>query len=167
MTSTNEKAAEIVKRYTSAGEKIGTAESLTAGLISATIADIPGASNVLHGGHVVYCDEAKKQFLGVPSDILEQYTAVSSQCAEAMVLGLLKSMPDIAVGVAVTGYAGPSGVSPDKDGLVYISVARRKAGSSPNIKIIEKHFPGERNDVRQQVVETALNCLLKFSPAQS
>ena len=64
-------ARDIVERASAHGVTVSTAESLTAGMIASTIADIPGASAVLRGGAVTYCDEIKHRVLGV-----EQATAI-------------------------------------------------------------------------------------------
>ncbi len=69
------------------GETVTTVESLTAGLIAARIADIPGASDVMKRAYVTYCDEAKHEMVGVSRQTLETYTAVSAQTAQEMALG--------------------------------------------------------------------------------
>ena len=65
-----ELARDIVERASARGETVSTAESLTAGMIASTIADIPGASAVLRGGAVTYCDEIKHRVLGVEQETL-------------------------------------------------------------------------------------------------
>ncbi|MFR7798060.1 MAG: CinA family protein [Collinsella sp.] len=102
-------------------------ESLTAGMIASTIADIPGASAVLRGGAVTYCDEIKHRVLGVEQETLDRYTAVSHQTAREMASGSLELyQSDIAV--SVTGYAGPGGgTEDDPAGTFYIGWAHRSA----------------------------------------
>ena len=103
-----ELARDIVERATVRGVTVSTAESLTAGMIASTIADIPGASVVLRGGAVTYCDEIKHRVLGVDQETLDRYTAVSHQTAREMAAGSLELyQSDIAV--SATGYAGPGG----------------------------------------------------------
>ena len=64
-----ELARDIVERASARGVTVSTAESLTAGMIASTIADIPGASAVLRGGAVTYCDEIKHRVLGVVDEL--------------------------------------------------------------------------------------------------
>ena len=82
-----ELARDIVERASARGVTVSTAESLTAGMIASTIADIPGASAVLRGGAVTYCDEIKHRVLGVEQETLDRYTAVSHQTAREMAVG--------------------------------------------------------------------------------
>src|SRR5215469_1211686 len=83
-----------------------TAESCTGGLIAGLLTEIPGSSNVLERGFVVYSNAAKEELLGVPAETLERRGAVSSETARAMAEGALKtSRADVAV--SVTGIAGP------------------------------------------------------------
>lgn len=102
---------------------IATAESLTGGLVGKRLTDIPGASEVYLGGIVSYSDKIKRELLGVPSEILEKYTAVSPETAIFMARGAREALgADIAV--STTGIAGPG---PDEygrpAGLVYIAVS--------------------------------------------
>ena len=110
-----ELARDIVERASARGVTVSTAESLTAGMIASTIADIPGASAVLRGGAVTYCDEIKHRVLGVEQETLDRYTAVSHQTAREMAVGSLELyQSDIAV--SATGYAGPGGGTEDVEG---------------------------------------------------
>ena len=116
-----ELARDIVERASARGVTVSTAESLTAGMIASTIADIPGASAVLRGGAVTYCDEIKHRVLGVEQETLDRYTAVSHQTAREMAAGSLELyQSDIAV--SATGYAGPGGgTEDDPAGTFYIA----------------------------------------------
>ena len=82
-----ELARHIVERASARGVTVSTAESLTAGMIASTIADIPGASAVLRGGAVTYCDEIKHRVLGVDRETLDRYTALSHPTAREMAAG--------------------------------------------------------------------------------
>jgi len=103
------------RKYTLAG-----AESCTGGYISKLITDIPGSSAVFWGGFIVYSNKAKVQ-LGVDSDILGKYGAVSGEAVQALTHKVLeKTGADTAY--AVSGIAGPDGGTPDKPvGTVWIS----------------------------------------------
>lgn len=139
------------------GLSISVAESCTGGLIAARLTDIPGSSAYLKGGVVAYSNEIKNKVLGVPSDILERYGAVSKQTAVAMAEGV-KELTGSNLGLAVTGIAGPGGGSPAKPrGLVYISLA-----ADDGTCCREYRFPGERPAVRQGTANAALNMVRHY-----
>lgn len=92
---------------------IGTAESCTAGMISAKIGDIPGCSDVLWGGIISYANEVKMGVLGVPEEVLIRHGAVSEECAAAMADGARRVL-GCDITVSVTGIAGPGGGSAEK-----------------------------------------------------
>jgi nicotinamide-nucleotide amidase len=119
------RAAELIARYRAAGLMAATAESCTGGLIAGLLTEIPGSSNVLERGFVVYSNAAKEELLGVPASTLERHGAVSEETARAMAEGALRaSRADIAV--SVTGVAGPDGGTAAKPvGLVHFACARR------------------------------------------
>ena len=102
------------------GQTISFAESCTVGMISAKFGAISGVSQVFAGSVISYGNSVKEQILNVPSAILQQYGAVSKECAEAMASGVRKALnTDIAI--SVTGIAGPDGGTPDKPvGTVYL-----------------------------------------------
>lgn len=156
-THNEELARDIVERATVRGVTVSTAESLTAGMIASTIADIPGASAVLRGGAVTYCDEIKHRVLGVEQKTLDRYTAVSYQTAREMAAGSLELyQSDIAV--SATGYAGPGGgTEDDPAGTFYIGWAYRSAdGGLPVVDSIRCHYEGDRSCVRALAVAEAL-----------
>ena len=101
-------AEEVVKNAAARTMTISFAESCTGGMIGAAVTTVSGASNIFLGSAVTYCNEAKHKILGVSSEILEKYGAVSSECALAMASGARKIyVSDLAV--SVTGVAGPEG----------------------------------------------------------
>lgn len=101
---------------------IATAESCTGGLVSSRLTDVSGCSQYVKLNFVTYANEAKNKILGVSWDILNDFGAVSEQCAYAMVQGLQKiTKCDIAL--CTTGIAGPTGGTLDKPvGLMYSAV---------------------------------------------
>jgi nicotinamide-nucleotide amidase len=105
--------------------KLSAAESCTGGLLTATLTEIPGSSEVIDRGFVTYSNQAKQQMLDVPARTLEKYGAVSRETALAMAKGALAHSPaDITA--AITGIAGPGGGSKQKPvGLVHIAAATR------------------------------------------
>ena len=149
-----ELARDIVERASALGVTVSTAESLTAGMIASTIADIPGASAVLRGGAVTYCDEIKHRVLGVEQDTLDRFSAVSHQTAREMAAGGVFTT-DADACIAVTGIAGPDGGTEEKPvGLVYIACYMKD-----KVKVEEYHFRGNREKVREQTVIQALDLL--------
>ena len=152
-----ELARDIVERASVRGVTVSTAESLTAGMIASTIADIPGASAVLRGGAVTYCDEIKHRVLGVEQETLDRYTAVSYQTARERATGSLELyQSDIAL--SATGYAGPGGgTEDDPAGTFYIGWAYRSAdGGAPVVDSIRCRYEGDRSCVRAHAVAEAL-----------
>ena len=99
------------------------AESCTGGLISKRITDVSGASAVFPGGVCSYANEIKAGVLGVKTETLDKYTAVSEQTAREMAEGIRRVM-GTDIGVSVTGYAGPGGgTEQDPVGTVYVGVS--------------------------------------------
>ena len=145
----------------SAGLTISCAESCTGGLISATLINVPGISELYKAGFVTYSNKAKRKLLGVKKGTLEKYGAVSSQTAQEMVKGLLAETKTD-VGIAVTGIAGPDGGTKEKPvGLVYVS-----CNVKGKITVKECHFNGTREKIRRASVTTALmlarSCVLEY-----
>ncbi len=119
------RAAELIVRYRSASLMVATAESCTGGLIAALMTEIPGSSDVVERGFVVYSNAAKEEMLGVPASTLADYGAVSEETARAMAKGALEASR-AEVAVSVTGIAGPDGGTAAKPvGLVHFACARR------------------------------------------
>lgn len=130
---------------------IATAESCTGGLVAGRIVNVAGASGVFHEGYITYSNEAKCRLLGVPAPLLAQYGAVSEQTAKEMAIGVAHAA-NAEVGVATTGIAGPDGGTEEKPvGTVFI-------GCCVNNQAIvrECHFNGNREQVRNNAVESAL-----------
>lgn len=149
-------AKQIVDVSTNRGLKIGFAESLTGGMISAQIVSVPGASACLEGSVVSYSNEVKINVLKVDADVIKEYGAVSEQCAVQMASGARELLgADFAV--SVTGIAGPAGGSDRKPvGTVYI-------GFSGAHDTFAEHFlfDGDRESIRLQTVKEAYKLLLK------
>lgn len=149
-----EAAHKLVASAVSCGATVATAESCTAGLVASTIASVPGASDVLRGGAVTYVDEIKNCLLGVSSETLERYTAVSSPCACEMAEGA-RSLFEVSAAVSVTGYAGPGGgTAEDPVGTVYFGIS-----TASGTETYRKVFAGSRDEVRWQAAAFALELL--------
>ncbi len=148
-------AAEIIRRCTASGLTIATAESCTGGLIGACLTEIPGSSAVLDRGFIVYSNQAKREMLGVPLDILEAHGAVSAETARAMAKGA-RDRAGVDIAVAVTGIAGPGGGSDLKPvGLVHLALA-----IDARIEVAHDVFSGDRQAVRAATLELALRMIL-------
>ncbi len=129
---------------------IAIAESCTGGTLCAKITEVPGASEVFYEGVVSYTNSSKQLRLGVKRDTLIKYGAVSKETALEMAKGVLDDKADI--GISITGIAGPKGGSLEKPvGLVYIAVV-----SDIGEDVFEFIFSGDREEVRQKSVNTAL-----------
>jgi PncC family amidohydrolase len=149
-----QKASEVVQSLQ--GKTLVTAESLTGGMIGSTITSVPGASNVFRGSVVSYVNAIKEEILGVPKEILTRYGAVSAWTAGYMASGVRKLLKaDYAV--SVTGLAGPTGDEFGHPvGTVFIGF---ESGCKALVK--EFHFEGDREAIRCQTVEAALDLILQ------
>ncbi len=135
---------------------ISTAESCTGGMVAAAIVDVSGASDVFEEGYITYSDRVKHKVLGVDTDLLEKYTAVSSEAAIKMAEGAAH-VSGVDIAVSVTGYAGPyDGDDGTKAGTVYIGTFYK--GTSRADKFL---FKGGRLAVREQSVSKALELVLE------
>jgi nicotinamide-nucleotide amidase len=137
------------------GRRIATAESCTAGLLAARLADIPGSSSYLVGGVVSYANEAKVDLLEVDETLIAKFGAVSQEVAEAMAAGALRRFTaDIAV--AITGVAGPGGGTAEKPvGTVWFCVA---LAGNPSVSRCVR-IPGQRSDIRERSTTVAMHML--------
>lgn len=134
--------------------KITTVESCTAGLLSATIASRSGASAFLEKAFVTYSDQAKID-LGVSKKTIDKYSVYSAECAREMAYyGLKEANSDVAI--SVTGLAGPEGDGVHPVGTVYIGIAVKK-GEGISITIVKRHYNLERNALRNQIVDDAID----------
>jgi nicotinamide-nucleotide amidase len=139
--------------------RIATAESCTGGLIAGLLTEIPGSSDVLDRGFVVYSYRAKQDMLNVPGDLIADMGAVSEPVARMMAEGAVENS-NAHVAVAVTGVAGPGGGTPLKPvGLVHIAACRERRSI-----IHEAHRFGDigRSEIRMKSVEAALLLLQRL-----
>jgi nicotinamide-nucleotide amidase len=132
---------------------IATAESCTGGKIAGVLSSVPGASNYFKGSVVSYATEAKIKVLGIASELIEKYSVVSAEVAQAMALSIQKIMKtDFAI--ATTGNAGPSkGDSEAEVGTVFIALA------TPNEVLVQEFNFGQP---REKVLERAVNKSLEM-----
>jgi nicotinamide-nucleotide amidase len=153
-------ATRVVDENRAAGRRIAVAESCTGGLVAAALTEIPGSSDVLECGFVTYSNEAKTGLIGVPTDLLETFGAVSIAVAWAMARGAVeRSGADVAV--SITGVAGPGGGTAKKPvGTVVFAVAQK--GADPEDIVADRRLFGDlgRSGVRLQAALCALELLL-------
>lgn len=147
---------QLIETLIKQNKTISCAESCTGGLLTGTLVNVSGASSVLFESIVTYSNEAKMKYLNVSEETLQVHGAVSEACALEMANGI-KAQANSAVGVSVTGIAGPSGGTTEKPvGLVYIAVATDEKSS------VFKHiFPGDRLKIRTASVEAAIKHTLE------
>ena len=149
-------AEEVVKLLKEKKMTVTTVESCTGGLLSGTIVDVSGASDVFMQGFVTYANEAKVSLVGVKETTLESYGAVSEQTAREMAEGGAR-VANADACLSVTGIAGPGGGSDEKPvGLVFIA-----CHVNGNTVVKRNIFSGTRREVREQSVLAALKLLKK------
>ena len=153
-------ARRVVEANLAAGRRITVAESCTGGLVSAALTEIPGSSAVFEAGFVTYGDLAKVDLLGVSSDVVETFGAVSIAVGWAMARGALaNSRADVAV--AITGIAGPDGGSTKKP-VGTVVFARADKDSDPDEVTADMRQFGDlgRAGIRLQAALCALDLLM-------
>ncbi|WP_323135051.1 CinA family protein [Methylophaga sp. OBS3] len=150
---TEQLATELLKR----NWQLVTTESCTGGWLAKCCTDLAGSSAWFGGGVISYTNALKQALLGVKTDTLSQFGAVSEAVATEMAVGGLTNLGgDISVGIS--GIAGPTGGSPEKPvGLVCFGFA------SANQQFSSKQlFDGNRDEIRRQAIAFALNQLIKM-----
>lgn len=148
-------SAEVVRAFADRGLTLGTAESLTGGMIAASVAGVSGASAVLMGGVVSYDARIKRDVLGVSQEIIHTVGVVSEPCARQMAEGARRVL-GVDVAVSATGIAGPTGGTADMPvGTVFIGMSHANG-----TRVDECHFNGDRMSVRRQSVAHALQMAL-------
>ena len=155
-----EAARRVIEENRAAGLRVAVAESCTGGLVSAALTEIAGCSEVFEAGFVTYANEAKMGMLGVASDVLETFGAVSVATAWAMAQGAIqKTHADI--GVAITGIAGPGGGS-EKKPVGTVVFARASRSGDPDDVVADKREFGDlgRPAIRLQAALCALELLV-------
>jgi nicotinamide-nucleotide amidase len=137
------------------GLLLATAESCTGGWVGEAVTAVPGSSHWYERGFITYTNEAKQEMLGVSSDTLAQFGAVSEQTVREMVAGALEHS-HAQVALAISGIAGPGGATPLKPvGTVCLGW-----GVGGVIETDILHFEGDRRAVRGRAVQAVLRGLL-------
>ena len=136
-----------------------TAESCTGGWIGEAITMVPGSSAWYERGFITYTNAAKREMLDVSAKTLETFGAVSEETVLAMVAGAL-AHSTAHIAAAVSGVAGPGGGTPAKPvGMICLAWARRGREAVAETR----QFTGDRESIRRQSVERALEGVLQIA----
>jgi nicotinamide-nucleotide amidase len=149
--------ATLVARLRRGGRTVATAESLTAGLLTATLTEIPGSSAVVRGGFVVYATDLKASLAGVDGDLLARHGAVHPEVARQLARGARERCA-ATVGIGLTGVAGPDPQDGRPAGTVFVAL------DHPDGTLDAELRPGDfavvdRPSVRAAAVRAALGLL--------
>jgi PncC family amidohydrolase len=137
--------------------RIAVAESCTGGLITSRLTDVPGSSRYVVRGIVAYTNESKVELLGVAPTLIDEHGAVSEPVAKAMAEGV-RVRAATAVGVGVTGIAGPGGGTPQKPvGTVAVAAAAADLVRSRLFRFI-----GDREHIKFQASQAALDMVRRM-----
>lgn len=157
MSNNYQLAEKVIKAAKEKNLSLGCAESLTGGLVAASLTSVSGSSSVFAGGIVSYMYSIKTKLLGVPAGHLEANGAVNELCAQKMAKGALKQL-SCDLTISTTGIAGPDKDKFDTEvGTVYIAIANKDNVESQNFK-----FSGSREEIRNKTVCEALKMFLNY-----
>lgn len=146
-------ARALVALLTARGDTVATAESLTAGLLAATLAGVPGASAVLSGGLVTYTVDTKIALAGVSRELLDDVGPVAAPTAAALAEGARERCA-ATWGVGLTGVAGPEPHGGHPVGTVFLGLA-----GPGTTEVAELRLDGSRWDIRLAAVHEAIGRL--------
>jgi competence/damage-inducible protein CinA-like protein len=157
-TTNGESMEEVVAReLTMHQATIATAESCTGGLLAERLTRISGSSAYFLGGVVSYSNSLKSAWVDVPAEIIDTRGAVSAEVAIALADGI-RRRTGATLGVGITGVAGPTGGTPEKPvGTVHVAIADA-SGSKERVVL----YPGERDRIRWQASQTALDLVRRY-----
>lgn len=141
--------AELVRRRA----RVGAAESLTGGLLTSALVDVPGASAVVSGGVVAYATPLKAELLDVDAALLDRVGAIDQEVARQMALGV-RSRLGVDYGIATTGAAGPDPQDGHPPGTVWVAVA-----DADGVEARALALEGGRSAIRAAAVRGALELL--------
>jgi nicotinamide-nucleotide amidase len=162
MSGTESAFSDLVAALAERGLYLATAESLTGGLLSASIVDVPGASKVFLGSTVVYTNRVKQGLLGIDADTLELHGAVSAQTAIEMAQHARTLLSDAGavpvsstIAISTTGVAGPDADGEHQPGEVFIALA----DETGEVQVEHHRFTGDRAEIRRATVLAAADML--------
>jgi PncC family amidohydrolase len=154
----SQRAERIASKLIKEKLTVATAESITCGLLAASITSVPGSSAYFLAGIDAYSNESKRKFLEIPEAVIRDNGAVSKECSALMAENVARVV-GADIGVSTTGIAGPSGGSPQKPvGLVFFSAWGKRQG----ILTWESRFSGSRHEITLLSAESALDILIEL-----
>ena len=152
----NAAADVLAQRLADSKQRIVLAESCTAGMAAAVLGGCPGISAWFCGSAVTYRAATKCRWLGVDQELIEQFSAESSDTAQAMALAALTKTPEADLAAAITGHLGPQ-APVAIDGKVFMTVAFRESG-----EVIPFELQLKQTERRKRQLEAAVY-LLRFA----
>jgi nicotinamide-nucleotide amidase len=147
-------ASQAVAGLREAGATVATAESLTGGLVCATLVSVAGASDVVLGGIVAYAPSAKVDLLGVDADLIATHGTVDPEVAVQLATGACERF-GATYGLSTTGVAGPDPSEGKPVGTVHIAVAGPGGVSTTKLAL-----EGDRDTIRTRTVDALLSQLV-------
>ncbi len=150
----NELASSLIKKLQEKNLTLAVAESLTGGLVAASLTEIPGASKVFKGSITAYSDEIKINVLNVNKELITNFTSISEQVALEMAINVRKTMKSD-IGISTTGVAGPEKSSGFAPGLVFVAISNGDHNMCQKLEIT-----GDRTQIRNQTVQAILQLTL-------
>ncbi len=149
-----EKAKKVLSSLEKRGLTLGSVESLTAGLFASTICSVPGASTVFKGSFVTYATSMKTDFLNINKSFINEYGVVSKEVAREMAI-IGRHGLEVDVCVSFTGNAGPT----KEKGRAPVGRVNMCVATSKGYVNIEKDFKLDRNEMREECVNSMLDAL--------
>ena len=140
----------------SRGETLGVAESVTGGILSGFVSDVPGSSATFRGAVTAYNADLKREILGVGAETIARNSVVSEEVAREMALGARK-ITGATYALATTGEAGPNSQSGASVGTVYIALAHPQG-----VQVEKREFHGDRAAIRRRAALASLDLLRRF-----
>ena len=142
---------EVIKKLIAKKISISTVESITGGLISKLVTDVPGSSSILSESYVLYSNDSKVSVLGVDAGLIEKYGVVSKEVAKDMVVKL-KMISGKDICISTTGNAGPDVCDNKPVGRVYVGI-----NFLDEVSVYELNIDGDREKVRNETAEFIFN----------
>ena len=149
-----EKEKKVLSSLEKRGLTLGSVESLTAGLFASTICSVPGASKVFKGSFVTYATSMKTDFLNINKSFINKYGVVSKEVAREMAI-IGRHGLEVDVCVSFTGNAGPT----KEKGKAPVGRVNMCVATSKGYVNIEKDFKLDRNEMREECVNSMLDAL--------
>jgi len=149
-----ELASSLIKKLEEKNLTIAVAESLTGGLVAASLTEIPGASKVFKGSITAYVDEIKQSVLNVNKETILKFNSISEQVALEMAINVRTIMKSD-IGISTTGVAGPEKSAGFAPGLVFVAISIGDHNMCQKLEIT-----GDRSKIRNQTVQEILQLTL-------